>query len=258
MACADVRDTICAGWRSACTESPPERCMDALARSLFWQPTPRFRRRARILLTWAAMSNLPNLARTIGHRGSLLCALVLVACGGSTETRDAPSSDASSGQDSDANPSEAGAGDAAVQPDSPIGDEPGPCEPYGTWRIDYDATDMCGPTLSETITVSFDSDAAADQVVFEDRGLEPSSCGPTSESKYESSGATSNDGCTVTATSYGSWCTSGEGQCEDLEIVLQIQGSTAQVTGTFRRCWCGAGPSGTTVNLSGTATRVSG
>ncbi len=82
-------------------------------------------------------------------------------------------------------------------------------------------------------------------------------CDGTFEPTYEASVRVWDHGCEVTASSSATWCSSSETQCEDIELLLRIDGDTAAVTGTYRRCWCGGSPAGTQVDVSGTATRLS-
>lgn len=137
----------------------------------------------------------------------------------------------------------------------------GECDATGTWQIDYASffDEPCWPR-DETITLTSDDDAGTDDVTFQARGRRASSCGPSDNGRYEKSVVKTRSGCVVTLASHANWCAYGEPQCEDLELVLNLDGdlqNTATIEGTFRTCWCdSSGPEGTTIQLTGTATRT--
>jgi hypothetical protein len=136
----------------------------------------------------------------------------------------------------------------------------GICDASGTWRIDYPTYDACGPS-DETITLSVDEDGGAAEVTFESRGLRGWQCGSANDdlSMYEATAVASANGCVVTLSSHSKWCTSGEAQCENLDVKLYLQAfkAGAEVEGTFRKCWCQtSGPEGKTVQVNGVATRM--
>jgi hypothetical protein len=134
-------------------------------------------------------------------------------------------------------------------------DEPRTCTAYGTWQISYSRFVSCGPGTQESFTIDADP-AGNPRIVFHDRGPMPSECGPGWPGTYDAHVAVSNNGCVVRASSHAAWCYGGEGQCKNLDLVMVIRGSTAEISSTNRSCWCGTqGQEGLTVVLTGTATR---
>jgi hypothetical protein len=195
----------------------------------------------------------------------LVCFSLIASCGRARHNDDAGAGKAGSGAGARAGAAaDGGRGATPVDGGSCCQDEQldaeieGQCDATGTWKIDYEGDEPCGPG-DETLTLSSDDDSGTADVTFQAHGPRASSCGPSDTGTYAKSVVQSRSGCVVTLSSHAKWCSNGEPQCEDLELVLRLDGdtgNTAKIDGTFRRCWCrSSGPEGTRVMLGGTATR---
>lgn len=131
------------------------------------------------------------------------------------------------------------------------------CDAMGTWQVSYASADagMCSPD-PDTITVEADGNGGI--VVTWAGRKRPSTCtypDAGDDSTYESPASLSADGCTLTAGSYASWCTSGESQCDRRDLTLEIAGDTATGTVTYARCWCMGPGASTPAEYEATAVR---
>jgi hypothetical protein len=173
------------------------------------------------------------------YSAACLVILTIVASYSCTEDGDA----ADSGRDAESS-SEAGSLDASAA-----------CDPYGMWRVTLDAGSSCVRTPEYTVSLWRDEDAGGDGFEFGGNHATTPTCNglPATEMSDVS---ISSDGCTISAGSLTKWCGSGEPQCSEVQLVLRTHGSTAEVSGTYRKCWCmSLGPEGARVDVSGTATR---
>ena len=132
------------------------------------------------------------------------------------------------------------------------------CDALGTWEVTYASADagMCSPD-SDTITV--EADGSGGVVVAWAGRKHASTCtypDAGDDSTYENPASLSLDGCTLTAASRASWCTSGENQCDRRDLTLEIAGDGATGSLKYSRCWCmGPGPSAP-ADFAATAVRV--
>lgn len=119
---------------------------------------------------------------------------------------------------------------------------PGPCDPWGSWKLSYDdATSPCA-LLADTVTITQNGDGSASVVFDGDNTMPMSMCSPNPEPGMYSTNATvSADGCTVQLASHTSYCYSGESQCENRDVQIQINGDSATGTLLYERCWCTTG-----------------
>jgi hypothetical protein len=125
-----------------------------------------------------------------------------------------------------------------------------PCDPSGIWRLGY-----ARPRLGNTAErVQIQRDAAGQVVVsFPDRAPPLDTCtAPSRPGVLEASGEVSPDGCTVTVRRRETGCTSGESQCERLEVSFTV--TAGRGTGAYCRCW-DPGPSCTPAAIEAQATR---
>jgi hypothetical protein len=128
------------------------------------------------------------------------------------------------------------------------------CQPVGIWRLAY-ARPRLGNT-SERVQVQ--RDAAGNALVsFPDRAAPVDTCTPTPRpGVLEVSGELSADGCTVTVRRKETGCTSGESQCERLEVSFTLAAGAAagRGPGSYCRCW-DPGPSCAPAPIEAQATR---
>jgi hypothetical protein len=132
------------------------------------------------------------------------------------------------------------------------------CNPSGKWKIEYANPVPCG-SYSDTFVLMLDDDAGTQKVMFESRNLQGGSCGGSNEGSYEETVSLSENGCVVTLSSHKTWCSGGEGHCEELDLKMYLNPFKAngEVEGTNHECWCGSsGPEGTSVKLKGIAKLV--
>jgi len=133
------------------------------------------------------------------------------------------------------------------------GGNAGPCVPFGTWKLTYEApqTNTCLPS-EDTVTVTKNTDGSI-SVSFEgDNTMPMDECsGPSpTPGTYTTTGSVSADGCTLTLGSSTSYCFSGESQCEKRAITLQISGDDATGTLEHEVCFCPS-PGPVTANATG-------
>jgi len=187
----------------------------------------------------------PSLVFSSAFLAATLALFVVPACGGDGgETGNGGSGNGGSG-------GTGGTGGAG-------GGTPGPCSAAGKWQITYEK-DMAGcvPT-GDLLTVTPNASDVSISVTFEgDDTMPMHTCNPMppEPATYTATGTVSADGCTLTLESETSYCFSGEGQCEERALTLQINGDDATGTLTYKKCWCptiGAGP----VTVNATAKRV--
>jgi hypothetical protein len=142
---------------------------------------------------------------------------------------------------------------------------PQSCNTQGTWRVTLDLSDeRCGPHVDQLmlgVNVEDGADAGADAFMhpFSAGGI---SCGnaladiDAGRCEPRRTVSIAADRCTVTASSLARWGAGGEPQCDEFKLTLHVHGDSADVEGSYRKCWCGTGgPQGTTVQMSGTAVR---
>jgi hypothetical protein len=123
------------------------------------------------------------------------------------------------------------------------------CRPYGIWRLGL-------PAGSERVEIR--PGDLLPVVTFLDRKAPQDSCSPPSQPPASAltSVNLSANGCTVTLQRKESYCWSGETQCSELEVTLELCGdeNRARGRGTTCRCW-DPGPSCMPTGVTVTATR---
>jgi hypothetical protein len=141
--------------------------------------------------------------------------------------------------------------DAAAPDAGPVN-----CDTRGTWRVTLFASSVrCGPRTDVVLTITVDDDSDAGLDAFAPTN-QPSGPFCTPDARVDREVDVAAEGCTVTASSLTAWCANGEPQCSEYKLTLHVRGDSADVEGSYRHCWCGtAGPTGTTVQLTGKAIR---
>jgi len=196
-------------------------------------------------------------ARLLPLVTSLAVCLSFVACGGSTDDGAGTGGSSSGGVSSGGGTSSTGG--AAGSAGAPSG----PCEPIGSWQIEFGAAisgpSQCKPSAPLVVTVVAGGGGAGNTYVVQGPGESPpnDACtpdgGPGTEKESSSFDETT---CTLTYERNWGWCQSGEGQCENISVVLKLAGNQGSGQGEYVRCWCGGGTGGATVTLPATATKL--
>ncbi|HET8935786.1 MAG TPA: hypothetical protein VFN67_20200 [Polyangiales bacterium] len=127
------------------------------------------------------------------------------------------------------------------------------CSLDGTWHVTLGISDVCAPELpAATITLTVDGADSGDFTTAEPQPT--SSCG-----EYSHVVKVAADSCTIDVSSLATWCSAGRSQCSDYQLTLHAHhDGTANVEGTYRRCWCGSpGAFGKKVEVAGSATLTS-
>lgn len=118
----------------------------------------------------------------------------------------------------------------------------GPCVPWGTWKVTYEDTNTSCALGSDTVTVTQKADGSIGVAFMGDDTMPMSMCSPNPEPGIYTTNATiSMDGCSLELTSHSSHCYSGESQCEDRTLKLQLNGDSGTGTILHKVCWCTIG-----------------
>ena len=127
------------------------------------------------------------------------------------------------------------------------------CALEGTWHVTLSQRDQCSPQPSAAeITLTVGADAGSGDFAT----AEPMPSSPCGE--YSHKVEIDADSCTITASSLATWCAADRPQCSEYKLTLHAHhDGTANVEGTYRRCWCGS-PSayGKKVDIAGSGTRT--
>jgi hypothetical protein len=110
--------------------------------------------------------------------------------------------------------------------------------------------------MGDTMTITKDASGGLTVAFDGDDTMPMDMCGAMPNTgTYATSASASADGCALSLESHLAYCYSGENQCEDRVLTLEIGGDGATGTLTYTKCWCPQ-VDGPPVTVKATATRV--